>query len=258
MQQHPDANNHSFYFNLPVGGLSGLIILFFFQTPPQATTTKASWKEKFLQMDLLGVSLVMGGIISFILGVEYGRQTHPWNSSTVIGLLVGSGLIWIAFAIWEYFNNERAMLPRRILRQRFVWMPATFQCFFAASYFVLLYYLPIYFQSIDNRSAIASGVLNLPLVVTMAVGSAISGTVVSKTGHAAPFMVSSAVIATVSAGLMYTYDIGTCMGKWVGYQILYGAACGLGFQMGITIAQANSKMEDLSSATATVFCKTHL
>jgi MFS family permease len=146
-------------------------------------------------------------------------------------------------------------LQRRILGQRFVWLPSAFQFFFAASYFVLLYYLPIYFQSVDNRTAISSGVLNLPLVLAMAVGSTISGITVSKTGHAAPFMVAGAVMATVSAGLMYTFDVGTSMGKWIGYQLLYGAACGLGFQMGITIAQANAKMEDMSSVTATVFCK---
>lgn len=251
----PDADNHSFYFNLPVGGLSAILILFFFKTPPQAMTTKATWKERLLQMDPLGVALVMAGIISFILAVEYGGQKKPWDSSTVIGLFVGFVLIWIAFVVWEYFNNDRAMLQRRILGQRFVWLPSAFQFFFAASYFVLLYYLPIYFQSVDNRTAISSGVLNLPLVLAMAVGSTISGITVSKTGHAAPFMIAGAVMATVSAGLMYTFDIGTSMGKWIGYQLLYGAACGLGFQMGITIAQANAKMENMSSVTATVFCK---
>lgn len=206
-------------------------------------------------MDPLGVALVMAGIISFILAVEYGGQKKPWNSSTVIGLFFGFGLIGITFVVWEYFNNDRAMLQRRLLRQRSIWMPSAFQFFFAASYFVLLYYLPIYFQSIDNRTAISSGVLNLPLVLAITAGSIISGTAVSKTGHAAPFMVAGAIMATVSAGLMYTFDIGTPIGKWIGYQLLYGLFCGLGFQMGMTIAQGNAKMEDMSSVTATVFCK---
>ncbi|KAF2025072.1 MFS general substrate transporter [Setomelanomma holmii] len=244
---------HSFYINLPVGGLSALLIFFFFKTPPQATTAKAHWREKIIQMDPVGVVLVMSGIISFILAVEYGGQKKPWNSSTVIGLLVGFVLIWVAFAAWEYFNDERAMLPRRLLRQRVVWQPSAFQFFYAAAYFILLYYLPIYFQSVDNRSAISSGVLNLPLVLSLALGSTISGITVSKTGHAAPFMIAGAVLATISAGLMYTFDIGTSLGKWIGYQLFYGFSVGFGFQMGITIAQANAKMEDMSSVTAIVF-----
>jgi hypothetical protein len=197
----------------------------------------------------------MGGIISFILATEYGGQKKPWSSGTVIGLFVGCALIWTTFVIWEFFNGERAMLPRRIFGYRFVWQPAAFQFFFAAGYVVLLYYLPLYFQSVDNRSAIGSGVLNLPLVLAMVVGSIFSGIMVTKTGHAAPFMLVAAMFCTVSSGLMYTYDIGTSMAAWVGYQFLYGLAIGMGFQMGITIAQANAAVEDMSSVTAIVFCK---
>lgn len=215
----------------------------------------APLKEKLLQLDPLGVALVMGGIISFILAVEYGGQKKPWNSSVVIGLLVGSCLIWIVFVAWEIFQGDRAMLVPRLLRQRSVWQPSAFQFFFAASYFVLLYYLPIYFQSVDNSSPIRSGVLNLPLVLSLAVGSTFSGVIVSKNGHAAPFMLGGAVLAAISAGLMYTFDIGTSMGKWIGYQIFYGAAVGMAFQMGINIAQANAKPQDVSSVTATVFCE---
>lgn len=38
---------------------------------------------------------------------------------------------------------------------------------FAGSFFVLLYYLPIYFQSVDGVSASESGVRNLPLVLAV-------------------------------------------------------------------------------------------
>lgn len=234
-----------------------MLIFFFFRTPTQAKTVPATAKEKFLQMDPVGISLIMGGIISFILALEYGGQKDPWNSSVVIGLLVGFGLIWIAFILWEIFQGDRAMLMGRLLRQHSVWQPSMFQFFFAASYFILLYYLPIYFQSVDNASPIRSGVLNLPLVIAIAVGSTVSGVIVSKTGHAAPFMLGGAVLATVSAGLMYTFDIGTSTGKWIGYQFFYGAATGLGFQMAINIAQASAEPADISSVTATVFCEFH-
>ena len=36
---------------------------------------------------------------------------------------------------------------------------------FAGSFFALLYYLPIYFQSVDNVSASQSGIRNIPLVL---------------------------------------------------------------------------------------------
>jgi MFS family permease len=217
--------------------------------------TKATWKETFLQMDPLGITLVMGGIVTYILALENGGQRHPWNSSFVIGLLVGSLVIAMTFIAWEIFNGERSMLPPRLLRARTLWQPSAFIFFFSSAYLVLLYYLPIYFQSVDNRSAINSGVLNLPMVLAMVLGSIVSGGVVSKTGYAAPFMIGGAILATIATGLMYTFDIGTGLGKWIGYQAIYGIAVGLGFQMAINTAQANATVQDMSSATATIFCK---
>ncbi len=249
------ANVYSFYINLPVGGLCALLIFIFFKTPPQAVTTKATWKEKVLQMDPFGIALVMTGIITFILAVQYGGQTKPWNSATVVALFMGCGFIWIVFFAWEVYNGERSMLPPRLLRQRTIWQPSCFQFFFSAGYLTSLYYLPIYFQSVDNKTAIESGVLNMPLVIALAFGAMLSGIVVTKTGHAAPFQVFGAILGTIAAGLIYTYDIDTGLGKWIGYQVIYGAAIGLAFQMAMNIAQANAKMEDMSSVTATVFCK---
>jgi hypothetical protein len=80
----------------------------------------------------------------------------------------------------------------------------------------------------------------------------VSGVVVMKTGHAAPFLVVGAVGATISAGLIYTFDVDTSVGEWIGYQVFYGFAIGLAFQMSITIAQANANAEIMSSVTATV------
>ncbi|RAR14043.1 MFS general substrate transporter [Stemphylium lycopersici] len=242
-----------FYINLPIGAVSAALILFFFKTPQHVVTEKATWQEKLLQMDPVGIALVMGGIVAYILALESGGQKEAWGSSTVIGLLVGFVVIFLVFIAWEIFNGRHAMLPPRLFRQRSIWQPASFIFFFSSAYIVLLYYLPIYFQSIDNRSAIMSGVLNLPLVLSLAIGSTISGIVVSKTGLAAPFMLTGAALATLSTGLMYTFDTDTGMGKWIGYQILYGAGVGLGFQMAINTAQANVSIADMSSATATVF-----
>jgi hypothetical protein len=38
---------------------------------------------------------------------------------------------------------------------------------FSGAFFVLLYYLPIYFQAIDGSTAQQSGIRNLPLIIAM-------------------------------------------------------------------------------------------
>lgn len=107
-----------FYINLPIGGISALIILLFFRTPSGAKPVKASWKEKLLQMDLVGTAMIMGAVVSYILALQYGGQTKAWGSSVVTGLIVGFVVIVITFGVWEYYQGERAMVVPRLFEQR--------------------------------------------------------------------------------------------------------------------------------------------
>lgn len=244
-----------FYINLPIGGLSAFIITFFFKAPSGAKPIAASLKEKLLQMDLLGTALVMGGVISYILALQYGGQTKEWRDPTVIGLLVGFVLIFVAFGVWERFNGERSMIVPRLFAHRDVWVSSIFTFLFSGAYFIIIYYLPIYFQSIDNTSPTESGVRNLPLILSVTVATIVAGGAVSATGIAAPVAVGGAGLATIASGLLYTLDIGTGTGKWVGYQILGGLAWGAAIQVPIIIGQATAKPEDISSVTAIILCK---
>lgn len=247
-----------FYINLPVGGLAVAVILLFFHPPKAAKTVQASGKEKFLQMDPIGIILAMGSIISFILAVQYGGQTYAWKSSQVIGLLVGFVLLMIIMAVWQVYQGEYAMLPMRLLKRRSLWASSLFQFFFAGCYFLLLYYLPIYFQSIKGSTAIQSGVDNLPLVVAGCLAILVGGIVVTKTRHAMPFMVVGAALTTVACGLLYTLNTDTKSAKWIGYQILAGFAIAFPFQNGLNVAQADASPEDISTVTSTLYCELFL
>lgn len=66
-------------------------------------------------MDLIGAALMMGLIVSFILALQYGGQTHSWHSSQVIGLLVGFCVLVLVFVAWEIYQKERAMIVPRLV-----------------------------------------------------------------------------------------------------------------------------------------------
>ncbi|TPX12435.1 uncharacterized protein E0L32_006847 [Thyridium curvatum] len=239
-----------FYINLPIGGVSIAILVFFFSSPPAARPVEAPLAEKILQMDLVGTALVMGAIISYLLALQWGGQTKPWGSAEVVGTLVGFVAILAAFAAWEWWQGERAMMAPRLVRQRTVIVSSLFAMLFAGSYFAVIYYLPIYFQSIDDVSPIMSGVRNLPLILAVSVATVSSGALISKTGLAVPFLAGGSALATIGTGLIYTLDIGTGTGKWIGYQILAGFGFGFAFQIPIIIIQATTTPVDMAEVTA--------
>lgn len=243
-----------FYINLPVGGLAAVAVFFFFHLPPSAAPTQAHWTKKLLHIDPIGVGLAMGGITCFILALQYGGSTHAWSSSIVIGLLVGFGLLIVALVAWEIWLGDYAMMLPRLYKQRSLSTTAAYQFFFMGSYLVLLFYLPIYFQSILGTSPIRSGVNNLPLVLSAAVFALVGGAVVTKTGRAQQVMFVGSMLATVAIGLVYTFDIGTPTATWAGYQFFTGAALAFAIMHGLSIAQANVGPEDLAAVTANLLC----
>jgi len=243
-----------FYINLPIGGAAAVAVFFFFHLPAAVAPPRIPWTKKLLHVDPVGIALAMGSITCFILALQYGGSSHPWNSSVVIGLLVGFVLLTAVLVSWETWLGDYAMMLPRLYKQRSLSVTAPFQFFFMGSYIILLYYLPIYFQSILGTSPLTSGVDNLPLVLAATVFALAGGAVVTKTGRAQQVMAAGSLLSTVAIGLLYTLDIGTPTSKWVGYQFFTGAAMAFAIMHGLTIAQANVGPEDLSAVTANLLC----
>lgn len=108
-----------FYINLPIGGVAATITFFFFKPPLSAKPVQVTLREKLLQLDLVGAALMMSLLISYILALQYGGQTYPWNSGVVIGLLVGFIAILTVFVGWEIYQKEYAMIVPRLVS----WLP---------------------------------------------------------------------------------------------------------------------------------------
>jgi len=227
-----------------------LAVFFFFDLPAAVVPPQISWKQKLLHVDPIGIALVMGCVVCFILGLQYGGNTHPWNSSVVIGLLVGFVLLAITFVVWEIWLGDYSMMMPRLYKQRSLSAAALYQFFFMGSYIVILYYLPIYFQSILNASPIRSGVDNLPLVLSAAVFALVGGGVVMQTGRPQQVMFVGSMLTTVAMGLLYTLGTNSTTAKWAGYQFFVGATLAFAIMHGLTIAQSYVGPEDIPAVTA--------
>ncbi|KAL6713737.1 hypothetical protein ACLMJK_008229 [Lecanora helva] len=246
-----------FYINLPIGGASVAVLLLFFQAPAASKPQKATWREKLLQMDPLGTFTIMAAIVCYLLALQWGGTTKAWSDSDVIGTLVGFGLLLVAFIVIEWFEGDRALMQKDLLGRRDIVVHIMYIFFFGGSFFILLYYLPIYFQSVDGVSASKSGVDNLPLILGVSICTVISGGLITATGIYVPWLYAGAILATIGSGLIYTLDLGSSSSKWIGYQALAGIGIGFAFQVPIIHNQATVKMSEISSVTAvTLFFQT--
>lgn len=118
-------------------------------------------------MDFPGLILIIGAVQCLLLAVYWGGILKPWNDNDVIGTLLGFGLLLVAFIAVEYKQGQHAMLVHKLLKKREVLVGSIFSFFISGALFVLIYFLPIYFQAIRGVSAVGSGIRNLALVITI-------------------------------------------------------------------------------------------
>jgi hypothetical protein len=177
---------------------------------------------------------------------------YPWSNWRIILLFCFFGVLIIAFVGIQIWKQDLATVPPRVFMNRNVWGSAVFGAFLGASFFVLVYYLPIWFQAIKGASAMKSGIMNLPMILSLVIMSLIAGGLVTYTGYYTPFMYGSSVMQAIGAGLLTTFTTSTGHSKWIGYQVIYGIGIGMGMQQTLMAVQTALPLSDVPIGTATI------
>jgi hypothetical protein len=90
----------------------------------------------------------------------------------------------------------------------------------------------------------------LPVILGMVLFSLVSGAVITTTGWYNPWMILSAVLMPLGAGLLTTLHPDSGHAKWIGYQAIYGLGIGAGFQQPLIVAQSVLPIQDVPIGTA--------
>lgn len=228
------------------------MLLFTLKLPSHKEKSDETLFQRIKQLDFLGAGLLIPAVVCLLLALQWGGNRYPWNNSRIIGLFVGFGVLAILFTISQIWLQERATIPPRILKNRTVASSVLFGLFFGGCFFLLVYYLPIYFQSVRNSSAMKSGIQLLPLMLATVVASVIYGGLITAVGYYTPFLIGATAIVCIGVGLLSTYSIDTSNGKWIGYQILTGAGVGAGLQIPMTAVQTVLSQDDIPIGSAAV------
>lgn len=134
--------------------------------PAERPETKLPLREKISHLDLPGLLLFIPSVIMLLLAVQWGGNKYAWKSSTIIGLFVGFGLTMLAFAAWEWRQQDEASIPPRIIRQRSILAAIVIVFLGMGSVQLQGYYLPMWFQVIQNATPLHSGIRFLPTVLS--------------------------------------------------------------------------------------------
>ncbi|KAJ6579591.1 major facilitator superfamily domain-containing protein [Mycena vulgaris] len=243
-----------FYINLPIGGVTIFVMAIFFKAPRGAMhkTESIGWMDRIQQFDPLGTIVFIPAIVSLLLALQWGGSKYPWGNGRIIGLFVVFGILISGFIAIQIWKQELATVPPRILKKRSIMAASWFSLCLGASFFTLVYFLPLWFQVIKGTTAVKSGIDNIPTILSLVLGSLIAGGVITAVGYYAPFMIVSSILMAVGSGLLSTFTVGTGHAHWIGYQVISGFGVGFGMQQPLLAAQTALSLQDVPTGVSLV------
>lgn len=197
-----------FYINLVFGGV--FIPILFTSLPSFDPRPDMKLFSRFSLFDYVGAILQAGFLISGVMAINFGGTLYSWGSGQTIGMFVAAGVLLIAFAVQQTFciftSADGRMFPVHFLKMKepvllFILMAAN-----NAGAFILMYYIPLYFQFTRGSGALHSGVQMLPLIIAVTVAIMLNGAMMSKFGYYFPWYVGGSALLLIGGGLLCKFS----------------------------------------------------
>ena len=233
-----------FYVNVPVA-IAAIIVIFGGMAPKIENPHEA--KER--SIDYLGAVLLTATLVPLLLALVWGGSQYPWGSTEIVSLLLGSVVALAAF-IWRELKAKDPIVSMGLFKNQ-VFTVSIIATFLASlGMFGSILFIPVFAQGVAGFSATNSGLILMPMMLSIVAGSIFAGQVMSHTGNYKFLAISGMAIATVGMLLFSQINETTSQLSLVLRMITMGI--GLGFTMPVfTLAVQNAfKHAQLGQVTA--------
>ncbi|MFE4632839.1 MDR family MFS transporter [Streptomyces sp. NPDC056773] len=231
-----------FYVNLPIGVVAFLSIGALLHLPHRRSTA---------QPDIAGALAVTVFTTAALLATTWGGHTHPWSSPPVLGLMA---LSLIALAVYLAVERRAAapITPLHLFRSGAFSLAAVQYLIATLVLFAAMLYVPMFLQSVQNRSAVVAGMFVVPLLVGLVAVTLITGPLITRSGRYKPYPVAGAAFAAAAMYCLGQADRNTSDLALLLPLMAAGAGLGLVMQVCLLAGQNAVDHRDLGAATSTL------
>ncbi|KAI6365763.1 hypothetical protein MCOR25_005252 [Pyricularia grisea] len=211
-----------------------------------------STKDKIMLLDPLGTTILLGAVVSILFGLQdIGQTVSNGKSNTSIVFVLGA-VLFVNFGVLQYLRKESAMIPPRLIKIRTVWSGFWFFSCTASALEAITYFLPLWYQKVQNNTAEQSGVKMLAMLLPMIFMLLVGGVVLNLIGYYTPMMIVSSIMMALGASLLSSIESDTSVVNVALASGLFGAGVGTGFQMPLIAVQTVLDPVDMPIGTSIV------
>ena len=218
-----------FLVNVPVGAATVMVLWLAFPD-----IRLSSQKHR---IDFLGAFLLVVGVVPLLLALSWGGQEYAWSSPQILGMFAFSIVMLTAFVFTERRADE-PIIPLGMLHNRTIVAALIALVGLAMGMFGTILYVPLYLQAVVGLSATESGTALIPMMLSLALVSIISGQLISRSGHYKWIGVLGLGVASV--GLLLLSGMGPDTGYTTAVRNMMVVGAGLGLAMPVYVLAAQN------------------
>ncbi|CAB4897826.1 MAG: DHA2 family efflux MFS transporter permease subunit [Actinobacteria bacterium] len=227
-----------FYINLPFGIIAFFIIATVFNVPAQRVQHK---------IDYIGAVLMVAGVSTLLLLVEWGGSRYAWGSSTILSMIAASFILLATF-IWHETRTEEPLVPMSLFKNPIFTVSSAISFVVGLAMFGAIIFMPVFMQIVQGVTPTQAGMKMLPMMAGMAGASIIIGRLTSRLGRYKMFPIFGTASAAI--GMLILSQIAVDTPYWhiaLGLFIL-GMGMGSTMQVLMLAVQNSVPMKDVGAA----------
>ena len=186
-----------FYVNIPMGGVA--LAVLFLGMPNIRPNRNA-------RLDYRGIVILLATVVPMLLALSWAGSRYDWVSVQVIGLLSWALAGIVIFTYAELRTNE-PLLPMFLFKNRVFLVSALVTLVSGFAMMGSLFYIPLFVQGVIGSSATNSGFVTMPMMIAMAIASAISGQLMSRFGKYRALGVVGLLVMTGGMYMLSQMDV---------------------------------------------------
>ena len=229
-----------FLVNVPIGIVSLILV---------SRTLHLPHTRREHQIDYWGAAALIVALVPLLIVAEQGRE-WGWSSANAISCYV-IGAVGVATFIWaERRIGDDALLPLRLFRGRTFGVGSVLNFTVGIGMFGGLASLPLYLQIVKGYTPTEAGLLLLPMVLGIMVGTIGSGQVIARTGRYIWFPRIGLALLVIAMLLMHNIEYRTSIVTVDAFAFLFGLGLGLNMQTLVVAIQNAVPPQDMGVATS--------
>jgi EmrB/QacA subfamily drug resistance transporter len=175
-----------FYFNLPFGAASALLLWMYLREEPP---------RRAHRLDLVGTGALTLAVAALLIVLQETGPALGWSDPATLLLLV-----LCAIALGVFIRQERTapepMLPFDLFGQRVIAVSLAGATVLGLLLFTLVAYVPMYAQAVAGGGAAAAGAVLMPMSLAWPITSTIAGMLLLRVGYRNLVILGSMLAAT--------------------------------------------------------------